>query len=282
MNRITAIVLTAALATSAAWGDVSSESKFISFGDMSAADIQKAFGSGGFRSAGTDSYTGSPKVILKECRVYPPIGTNVPNSATFDRFKYGRKGYFTATYLVLAKSVVELDLDDLVIESITDASGKDFTKKKNGDINWEAEPFNVSVNREAGFATFELSGGGNVWSKSLPKIKGKVSVTVAEKMATTELAGKVSSGKIGAGDFSYKVKLASSLMGDGKSLEVSPAGSKSDCELEVFCEGKKLDSTGSMTMNGKKSFNFKKPATDDIVIKVTYPEGDKKIVIPFG
>lgn len=282
MKRVIAIAFTAALASAVAWGDARTESTTITFDDMSFADMQKSFGSGMMRPVGPDSYKGSPKVVLKECRVYPPIGTNVPHSATFDRFKYGRKGYFTATYLVLAKNVVDLDLDDLVVESITDASGKDFTKKKNGDVNWEADPFHVAVSREAGFATFALTGGGNAWAKSLPKVKGKVSVTVAEKMATKELAGKVSSGKIGEGDYSYKVKLASSMMGNGKSLEVSPAGSKSDCELEVFCEGKKLDSTGSMTMNGKKSYSFKKPAGDDIVIKVKYPAGGKKIVIPFG
>ena len=285
MNRIAAIALTTALATAAAWGDGSSRRTSVPFADMSFTDnveLHKAFSHGGFGTVGPESYTGSPKVILKECRVFPPIGTNVPHSATIDRFKYGRKGYFTATYLVLAKGVVDLDLDNLVVESITDATGKDFTKKKNGDVNWEAPSIFASVNREAGFATFALSGGGNAWAKSLPKVKGKVTVTVAEKMATKELSGKVSSGKIGEGDYSYKVKLASSMMGDGKSLEVSPAGSKSDCELEVFCDGKKLDSIGRMTMNGKTSYNFRKPASDDIVIKVTYPEGGKKIAIPFG
>ncbi len=35
-------------------------------------------------------------------------------------------------------------------------------------------------------------------------------------------------------------------------------------------------------MNGKKSYNFKKPDGDDIVIKIQFPEGAKKIVIPFG
>jgi hypothetical protein len=259
---------------------------------MSMSDIEKAFGGSGFGGGfsgngvsfgnGVKSYTGKPAVVLNECCVYPPISTNVPSLATFDRFKYGRKGYFMAKYIVLAQNIVDIDLENLVVESITDGSGKDYTKKKNGDANWEAEPFRSTVNREGGFATFVLCGGGNAWAKSLPKVKGKVTVTVADKMATKELSGKISSGKIGEGEYSYKVKLASNLMSDEKSLEVSPLGSKADCELEVYCGDKKLGCTGSFSVNGKKSYNFKKPDGDDIVIKIKYPEGAKKLVIPFG
>ena len=255
---------------------------------MSSSDIEKAFGGSGFGGKGfsfgqgVTSYTGKPSVVLKECCVYPPIGTNVPSSATMGRFNYGGKGYFTATYIVLAQNIVDIDLENLVVESITDGSGKDYTKKKNGDANWEAETFRSFVNREGGFATFVLIGVGNAWAKSLPKVKGKVTVNVADKMATKELSGKISSGKIGEGEYSYKVKLASNLMSDEKSLEVSPVGSKADCELEVYCGDKKLGSTGSFSMNGKKSYNFKKPDGDDIVIKIKYPEGAKKLVVPFG
>ena len=101
-------------------------------------------------------------------------------------------------------------------------------------------------------------------------------------MATKDLPGKVSSGRIGEGEYSYKVKLASNLMSDEKLLEVSPVGSKSDCELEVFCRGEKLSSKASFSINGKRSYSFKKPDGDDIVIKIKYPEGAKKLVIPFG
>ena len=296
MKRIAAVCLLASFAVATVYGKTvvgsSNASNSAIIREMSVSDIEKAFGGSGFGGSFSGngvgfgnvvkSYTGKPSVVLKECCVYPPIGTNVPSSATFDRFKYGRKGYFAATYIVLAQNIVDIDLENLVVESITDGSGKDYTKKKNGDANWEAEPFRSSVNREAGFATFMLCGGGNAWAKSLPKVKGKVTVTVADKMATKDLPGKVSSGRIGEGEYSYKVKLASNLMSDEKSLEVSPVGSKADCELEVYCGDKKLGSTGSFSMNGKKSYNFKKPDGDDIVIKIQFPEGAKKIVIPFG
>ena len=296
MKRIASASFLAALAVATVYGKPvtgsSSASSSISIEEMSSSDIEKAFGGSGFGGSfggkgfrfgqGVASYTGKPSVVLKECCVYPPISTNVPSSATLDRFKYGGKGYFTATYIVLAQNIVDIDLENLVVESITDGSGKDYTKKKNGDANWEAEPFRSSVNREAGFATFMLCGGGNAWAKSLPKVKGKVTVTVADKMATKDLPGKVSSGRIGEGEYSYKVKLASNLMSDEKLLEVSPVGSKSDCELEVFCRGEKLSSKASFSINGKRSYNFKKPDGDDIVIKIKYPEGAKKIVIPFG
>ena len=286
MKRIASASFLAALAVATVYGKTvvgsSNASNSAIIREMSVSDIEKAFGGSGFGGSFSGngvgfgnvvkSYTGKPSVVLKECRVYPPIGTNVPSSATFDRFKYGRKGYFAATYIVLAQNIVDIDLENLVVESITDGSGKDYTKKKNGDANWEVDPFRSAVNREGGFATFVLCGGGNAWAKSLPN----------DKMATKELSGKISSGKIGEGEYSYKVKLASNLMSDEKSLEVSPAGSKSDCELEVFCGDKKLDSTGSFSMNGKKSYNFKKPDGDDIVIKIKYPEGAKKLVVPFG
>ena len=219
MKRIASASFLAALAVATVYGKPvtgsSSASSSISIEEMSSSDIEKAFVGSGFGASfggkgfsfgqGVTSYTGKPSVVLKECCVYPSIGTNIPRSATFDRlFKYGRKGYFTATYIVLAQNIVDIDLENLVVESITDGSGKDYTKKKNGDANWEAEPFFSSVNREAGFATFMLCGGGNAWAKSLPKVKGKVTVTVADKMATKELSGKISSGKIGEGEYSYK------------------------------------------------------------------------------
>ena len=110
---------------------------------MSSSDIEEAFGESGFGGSfggkgfrfgrGVTSYTGKPSVVLKECCVYPPISTNVPSLATFDRFKYGRKGYFMAKYIVLAQNIVDIDLENLVVESITGGSGKDYTKKKNGD-----------------------------------------------------------------------------------------------------------------------------------------------------
>ena len=171
MKRIASASFLAALAVATVYGKPvtgsSSASSSISIEEMSSSDIEKAFVGSGFGAGfggkgfsfgqGVTSYTGKPSVVLKECCVYPPIGTNIPRSATFDRlFKYRRKGYFTATYIVLAQNIVDIDLENLVVESITDGSGKDYTKKKNGDANWEAEPFFSSVNREAGFATFML------------------------------------------------------------------------------------------------------------------------------
>lgn len=236
-------------------------------------------GGKGFRS-GPKSYEGEPKIVLKECCVCPPLSTNIPDAAVFDRFKFGRKGYFKATYLVLAKNIVDIDLDGLVIESIVGASGKDYAKLKNGEPNWEVDDFRSSVNREAGVATFVLTGGGKVWGKALPKITGKLPITVADKMTTKQFAGKVSSGKIGAGDYQYKLKVGKGFMSEGKTLEVSPIGEKASGEFEVLCAGKKLESRGSMSMNGKVTYSFAAPASDDIVIKVTYPDGGKKLVLP--
>ena len=194
MKRIAAACLLSAIAAIAygktVVGGSSASNSSVSITEMSMSDIEKAFGGSGFGGSFSGngvgfgnvvkSYTGKPSVVLKECCVYPPISTNVPSSATMGRFNYGGKGYFTATYIVLAQNIVDIDLENLVVESITDGSGKDYTKKKNGDANWEAEPFLSSVNREAGFATFMLCGGGNAWAKSLPKVKGKVTVTVAD------------------------------------------------------------------------------------------------------
>ena len=231
MKQIAVASLLATLAVATAYGkpvtgSSSASNSSVSIKEMSMSDLEKAFGGSGFGGSFSGngvgfgnvvkSYTGKPSVVLKECCVYPPISTNVPSSATMGRFNYGGKGYFTATYIVLAQNIVDIDLENLVVESITDGSGKDYTKKKNGDANWEAETFRSFVNREGGFATFVLIGVGNAWAKSLPKVKGKVPVTVADKMATKELSGKISSGKIGEGEYSYKVKLASNLMSDGR------------------------------------------------------------------
>ena len=286
MNKTTrqfAFVCAAAVAAFAARANVTSrESGFDSFVSTSGGTPSFEFGRNGVRG-GPMSYTGQAQVVLKECCVYPPLATNIPCLATFDRLaKYGGRGYFKSTYLVLAENIMDIDLDGLVVESITDSSGKDYSKKKNGDANWEVDSFCMSVDRKRGVATFVLYGGGKVWARSLPTVKGRVSITVAGKMATKELAGKVSSGRIGDADCSYKVKLAKNFMDDEKSLEVVPAGDRADGELEVFCGGKKLDCRATMSVNGKTTYTFKQPSSDDIVIKVTCPVGGKKVVIPFG
>lgn len=286
MNRCSVSVLAAAVAVVAACCQAVAEDIRATHSETSAFDMSKVFGGGigvGGLGGGAESYAGKPKVVLASCCVYPPIGTNVPQNATFglDR-RQGRKGGFSATYLVLAKNIVDIDLDSLVIESITDTAGKNYSKKKNGDANWEADQFRTSVNRENGFAVFSLNGGGAVWAKSLPKVKGRITVAVADKMSTKEFAGKVSAGMIGEGDHTYKVKVASSFMRDEKTLSVSPVGRKASGEIEVFCGGKKVDSVGHMTMNGDTTYNFKKPEGDDIVIKVKVSEGEKKLVLPIG
>lgn len=245
------------------------------------------FGGGaGFFSSrfgdGPKSYVGQPKVVLKECCVYPPLGTNVPSSAVIDRFKAGSKGAFKSTYLVLAKDIVDIDIESLAVDSIADSTGKEYARRPNGEPNWESDIFRSSVNREAGFGTFMIYGWGNAWANSLPKVKGRVKITVADKMETKKISGKVSSGMVGTGDLSYKVKIGKGFMSDGKTLEVSPAGAKSDCEIEVSCGGKKLDYQGSMTMMGNKTCSFKAPETDDIVISATFPVGSKTIELPFG
>ena len=135
MKRIAAVCLLASFAVATVYGKTvvgssSASNSSVSIKEMSMSDLEKAFGGSGFGGSFSGngvgfgnvvkSYTGKPSVVLKECCVYPPIGTNVPSSATFDRFKYGRKGYFAATYIVLAQNIVDIDLENLVVESITD------------------------------------------------------------------------------------------------------------------------------------------------------------------
>ena len=243
-----------------------------------------------------DGYSGEPKVVLAECCVYPGLGTNVPpwaanvalsgawgcQTAGLRSTDTLSKGRFKSTYLVLAKDIVDIDFDSLAVESITDASGRDYAKKPNGEPNWSVDDYRSSVDHASGFAMFVLTGGGDGWATSLPRVKGTVKILVAGETTTKEIAGKVSAGVVGSGDFSYTVKLArSAFMDDGKHLKVVPVKARANDEIEVFCGGKKLDTKGVSSINGEKSYTFGPPSADDIVIKVSYPDGVKELVLPF-
>lgn len=231
---------------------------------------------GRFDKEYVETYDGEPKIVLKEMRLLPTLDKSVPNAATYMNRSNGRAGGFEARYLVLAKGITSVDYDSLKIEYIKDASGKDCSKDADGDDAWSSGRVFNSVNREAGFAEFSVSGAGDQWGKGLPQIKGEITISVADKMKTQEYAGKVSSGRIGA----YKVKMEKGFMGGEKQLVLSADDGGVD-DIAVFCGDKELSGCGSMTMNGVKKIMFKKPASDDIVIKVTSPDGGKTLVLPF-
>lgn len=222
-------------------------------------------------------YEGEPKVVLSELRLLSKLGKDVPAPATMMNRIKRREGGFEAKYLILAKGIVDVDYEGVVVDFINDSSGKNYAKDAQGNKKWLSSYGFGKVNREAGFAEFVLRGSGNVWEKEIPKIKGKVTITVADKMKTQEISGKVTAGKIGA----YTVKIEKSFMGDAKVLAVTSDTKDGIGEISVFCGGKSLEGNGSMTMNGVKKYMFKRPASDDIVIKVTSPDGEKKIVLPF-
>lgn len=244
------------------------------FGDMK-MDPFGGFKMGG--PAGVEKYDGKPKAVLKEMRLLPKLGKDVPDAAAMMNRMKGRDGGFEARYLILAKGVVSVDYDGIVVDSIKDSSGKNHVKGADGADSWMCDSVFGTVNREAGFAEFVIRGSGSIWGKELPKIKGKVTITAADKMKTREVPGKITDGKIG----SYKVKVEKSFMGDEKQLAVTVGPEDEGGELSVFCDGSELDGRGTMTINGVKKLMFKKPASDDVVIKVTSPDGGKKLVLPF-
>ena len=45
-------------------------------------------------------------------------------------------------------------------------------------------------------------------------------------------------------------------------------------------DGKELQTFGCVETNGKTSYTYKKPAGDDITIKITYPDGAREITLP--
>ena len=233
-------------------------------------------------------YEGAPMIIPIGYLVKPALPTNVPSSVTpsiFGEIEYGekkRKGSYSVEYLVLAKGLVDFDPDDVVVDSIVRADGKNVTKMKSGKPAWKVERHFVGQQTiPMGYTTFELKCSGKVLGAAMPKITGKVSFTVAEKMVTKEFVGKISSGRIGEGGLVWKIKKGKSMWGGKEQLVVSPVGELKDgVTIEVLCGGKTLQSSGNMSAGGKVEMYFNIPATDEIVLKATYPEGTKKLTLP--
>ena len=250
----------------------------------------EAFDLNGFLANGThEPYEGAPMVVPIGYLVEPALPTNVPASispAVFGSIEYGqkkRRSTFSIAYAIFAKGLADFDPGDVVIDSITTAKGKDLSKLKSGKPAWEIERLLGvdTVSREQGYATFTLKCAGKVMGAPMPKVKGKVSFSVAGKMVDKEFAGKISAGRVGEGEFTWKVKKGKSTWGGGdERLVVSPYGGKAqDAEIGVFADGKKLEFSGNMSMMGKVEFYYKLPAADDIVIKARYPEGVKKMTL---
>lgn len=257
---------------------------FVTQGGNEAFDLE------GFLAAGKhEAYEGAPMVVPIGYLVKPALPTNVPASiapAVFGSIEFGqkkRRSTFSIEYAIFAKGLADFDPDDVVIDSITTAKGKDLSKLKSGKPAWEIEGRlgSDTVSREQGYATFTLKCAGKVMGAPMPKVKGKVSFSVADKMVDKEFAGKISAGRVGEGDFTWKIKKGKSTWGGSdERLVVSPYGGKAqDAEINVFADGKKLEFAGNMSMMGKVEFYYKLPAADDIVIKAKWPEGVKTVTL---
>lgn len=174
----------------------------------------EAFDLEGFLAAGKhEAYEGAPMVVPIGYLVKPALPTNVPASiapAVFGSIEFGqkkRRSTFSIAYAIFAKGLADFDPDDVVIDSITTAKGKDLSKLKSGKPAWEIERLGSdTVSREQGYATFTLKCAGKVMGAPMPKVKGKVSFSVADKMVDKEFAGKISAGRVGEGDFTWKIK----------------------------------------------------------------------------
>lgn len=251
--------------------------------------VSESFGSEGFSAAKLKAYEGSPMVVPIGYLVKPALPTNVPSSivpTVFGSVEFGqkkRRSTFSIMYAIFAKGLADFDTDDVVIDSITTAKGKELSKLKNGEPAWEIErrACSVMLSREQGYATFTIKCAGKVMGEPMPKVKGKVSFSVADKTLTKEFVGKVSAGRIGEGEFIWKIKKGKSMLGGSvQELVVSPYGGKAqDADFDVFSEGKKLECTGNMSTAGKVEFYFKLPSADEIVVKAKCPEGVKTVTL---
>lgn len=176
--------------------------------------VSESVGSEGFSAAKLKAYEGSPMVVPIGYLVKPALPTNVPSSivpTVFGSVEFGqkkRRSSFSIMYAIFAKGLADFDTDDIVIDSITTAKGKDLSRLKNGEPAWEVErrACSVMLSRKQGYATFTIKCAGKVMGEPMPKVKGKVSFSVADKMVTKDFAGKVSAGRIGEGEFTWKVK----------------------------------------------------------------------------
>ena len=255
----------------------------------SVKSINESFGTGGFSAQKPEAYEGAPMVVPIGYLVKPALPTNVPSSIApnvFGSVEFGqkkRRNSFSIMYAIFAKGLVDFDPNDVVVDSITTAKGKDLSKLKNGNSAWEVENRAVGVTlfRDQGYATFSLKCAGKVMGAPMPTVKGKVSFSVADKVVDREFAGKISAGSIGEGELVWKVKKGKSMWGgSGQQLVVSPYGGKAqDATFEVFAGGKKLDGAGNMSMGRKVEFYFKLPSTDEIVVKAKCPEGVKTVTL---
>ena len=235
-------------------------------------------------------YEGEPMVVPIGYLVRPAMPTNVPSSVSsvvFGSFEFGqkkRRSSFSIMYAIIAKGLADFDADDVVIDSITTSKGRDLSRRKNGQTAWEIERNGGAIFRDQGYTTFTLKCAGKVVDEPMPKVKGRVSFTVADRMVAKEFAGKVSAGSVGEGEFAWKVRKTKSMWGEDEGqLEVSPQSDKAQkVKIEVFSGGKKLLGTGNRSANGKIDYFFKLPSSDDIVIKAKCPEGARKITLELG
>lgn len=165
---------------------------FVTQGGNEAFDLE------GFLAAGKhEAYEGAPMVVPIGYLVKPALPTNVPASiapAVFGSIEFGqkkRRSTFSIEYAIFAKGLADFDPDDVVIDSITTAKGKDLSKLKSGKPAWEIERLGSdTVSREQGYATFTLKCAGKVMGAPMPKVKGKVSFSSPTRWWTRNLPAR--------------------------------------------------------------------------------------------
>ena len=199
------------------------------------------------------------------------------------------KGGFSATYLVLANDIVEIE--DVEITSIADKDGNDLRKAEDGSDAW-------SVNLGSGAwrapfrgrctSGFSVIGTEDVAGKEPIAISGVAKVRVSEGTKTQKAAAKISDGSVKVGGLTFRLSLKAQ-----KTFSI-PKGTKdvvlavdvTDPEdilksVKVSENGKRLSSQGMSSVNAKRTYQFKKPEGDEIELTVTTTAGTKILPLSF-
>lgn len=212
----------------------------------------------------------------------------LPASIGFHERPMGYELGFKIAYLVEGEDLIGFKEDSLAITAITTADGKNIATKRNGKPAWKQGSFPKTTD-DGKFGIFTIEVSENIFGKTDGlSVNGTIVALSGSDRQTKKTAFKLSEAKVedvGGLKVSLvgakKEAAGNSFFGGGFGVLID--GDITKVAEVVLLEGTtKLDSQGSTWSGSQRTWNFAKPAGDNVTVEVTYWNKLATVTVPIG
>lgn len=225
--------------------------------------------------------SGAPSVKLAQATVNAPLPVGIPFEVKPNHG--GQNAGYVLTYLVQGRGLTLIDASSLKISTAT-AGGADISSTASGRpacrVSTTPEP-RVASGGEWGTFSIEIHPEGGV-KGVIPTVHGTIDVVCSTGVDEQTLALDVAQGStVSTVGLVFKSTTAQGFFG-GESYGIEVAGNLAAlAALDVLDGGKPLKSNGRMQMNGTATYQYPRPASSTVTLKISVNQGTSRQTVRF-